>query len=69
MLQRGINWNNFPVQQKRGSCCIKEEYQAEDGISRNRWIIDKEIPIFTGDDRSYIEDLIYVGETSDYKNE
>ena len=68
MLQRGINWNNFPVQQKRGSSCIKE-YQAEDGISRNRWIIDKEIPIFTGDDRSYIEDLIYVGETSDYKNE
>ncbi len=63
MLQKGINWNNFPVQQKRGSCCIKEEYQGEDGISRDRWIIDKEIPVFTGENRSYIEKLIYVGET------
>ena len=24
MLQKGINWNNFSVQQKRGSCCRKE---------------------------------------------
>lgn len=51
------------MQQKRGSCCRKEEYQGEDGISRNRWIIDKEIPVFTGENRSYIEKLIYVGET------
>ena len=26
ITQKGINWNDFPVTQKRGSCCIKEEY-------------------------------------------
>lgn len=31
-------------------------------IEHPKWIIDKEIPIFKGEDRKYIEDLIYVGE-------
>lgn len=26
MTQKGINWNDYPVYQKRGSCCIKDEY-------------------------------------------
>ena len=26
MTQKSINWNDFPTYQKRGSCCIKEEY-------------------------------------------
>ncbi|MDE5830514.1 MAG: tRNA(His) guanylyltransferase Thg1 family protein, partial [Clostridia bacterium] len=26
MMQKGINWNDFPIYQKRGSCCIKEKY-------------------------------------------
>lgn len=26
MLEKNINWNNFPTHQKRGSCAIKEEY-------------------------------------------
>lgn len=26
ITQKGINWNDFPAYQKRGSCCIKEEY-------------------------------------------
>lgn len=25
MTQKGINWNDFPTYQKRGSCCIKTE--------------------------------------------
>ena len=68
MLEKGINWNDFPIYQKRGSCCIKEFYQDEnvdikDGpCIRSRWIIDKEIPIFKGEDRNYIERFIYVGE-------
>lgn len=65
--QRGINWNDFPTELKRGSCCIKR--QSEETIDdprnpgqkitvcRNRWIIDHEIPIFT-QDREYIEKLI-----------
>lgn len=68
MLEKGINWNDFPTHQKRGSCCIKEFYQDEDidikdgPCIRSRWIIDKEIPIFKGEDRNYIERFIYVGE-------
>ena len=68
MLEKGINWNDFPTYQKRGSCCIKEFYQDEnvdikDGpCIRARWIIDKEIPIFKGENRNYIERFIYVGE-------
>lgn len=79
MTQRGINWNDYPVYQKRGSCCIKERYYIDENgdnvtlhftnslipknfIERTRWIIDKEIPIFKGEDRNYIDKLIYVGE-------
>lgn len=31
-------------------------------IEKSRWIIDKEIPIFIGDNREYIDKLINVGE-------
>lgn len=59
MLEKGINWNDFPVHQKRGSCCIKVQGDED---KRPKWIIDKEIPIFKGDGRKYIEDLVFVGE-------
>lgn len=71
MVQKEINWNDFPIYQKRGSCCVKESYStvdlstytgSVDAITRTRWIIDKEIPIFKGEDRNYIDKLIYVGE-------
>lgn len=64
MTQKGINWNNFPTYQKRGSCCIKEEYfeSGENEVQRSRWIIDKNIPIFKGEGRKYIDDLVFVGE-------
>lgn len=69
MTEKGINWNDFPTHQKRGTCCIKEEYYSDpikwyedcdiDSTSvRTRWIIDEEIPIFKGEDRDYIEKLI-----------
>lgn len=61
MTQKEINWNDIPSYQKRGSCCIKEEYRFNDSL-RSRWIIDNDIPIFKGDNRKYIEDMIYVGE-------
>lgn len=59
MLEKGINWNDFPVHQKRGSCCIKVQGDED---KRPKWIIDKKIPIFKGDGRKYIEDLVFVGE-------
>ena len=65
MLQKGINFNDMPTEFKRGVCCVKEEYYPEpmpgyedcpiDATSvRTRWVLDKEIPIFT-QDRDYVE--------------
>lgn len=73
MLQKGINWNNLPTYQKRGSCCVKMyqigegSYQshAEDKLiehGRTFWTIDTQIPIFKGEGRDYIDRLIYIGE-------
>lgn len=67
--QKGINWNDIPTHLKRGSCCVKENYIFENAnekgdscTERSRWIIDKEIPIFKGENREYIDSLVYVGE-------
>lgn len=59
MLQKGINWNDFPTHLKRGSCCIKV---VDEQTNRSRWIIDTEIPIFKGEGRKYIDNLVFVGE-------
>ena len=74
MEQKGINWNDFPTYQKRGTCVIKEEYlpyEPAPGCEdcdineldyRTHWIIDKDIPIFKGEGREYIDRLVMVGE-------
>lgn len=66
MLQKGINWNDFPTTLKRGSCCkrivVSEPDEAE-FKTRSRWVIDNEIPIFKGDNRAYIDELIFIGES------
>ena len=49
-----INWESFNLDSQRGSCCIK--------TLNNKWYIDKEIPIFVGAGREYIEKRIYFGE-------
>ena len=60
MTQKDINWNDFPIVQKRGSCCTKTDIHTvvdmKTGEQKERlvWEIDKEIPIFT-QDRNYIE--------------
>ena len=30
MTQKGINWNDFPTYQKRGSCVVKEDYWVDE---------------------------------------
>ena len=74
MTQKGINWNDLPTYQKRGSCCVRNKIVIEsDGVtataqlrdtskSENEWIIDTEIPIFKGEGREYIDRLVFVGE-------
>lgn len=49
----GIEWRYYPTPCKQGTCCIK----TEEG-----WIIDKNIPIFKGENRNYIDKLIFIGE-------
>lgn len=48
MEQKGINWNDFPTDQKRGSCVIKEKYYVyvnEDGVGEE--IVPEEAEHFT----------------------
>ena len=74
MTQKGINWNDLPIYQKRGSCCVRNKIVLfRDSImetvqlrntskSENEWIIDTKIPIFKDEGREYIDRLIYIGE-------
>lgn len=74
MTQKGINWNDLPTYQKRGSCCVRNKIVIEtDSVmataqlrdsskSENEWIIDTEIPIFNGEGREYIDRLVFIGE-------
>jgi len=61
LFQKGINWNDYTIPEKRGSFVRRytETIGKEDGtlIVRHPWCIDDEMPILTGD-RNYIEELI-----------
>jgi tRNA(His) 5'-end guanylyltransferase len=50
----GINWNNLSTVEKRGTAIIKDE--------EDKWIIDEEMPILTGENRSYVESRIVFGD-------
>ena len=52
--QKGINWDELATYQKVGTCVVKD--------TNNKWIIDKNIPIFKGEGREYIERTFMIGE-------
>ena len=73
--QKGINWNDYPTVCKRGTACIKnrkiikylDEFKVTAKLmdstkTENSWIIDTEMPILKGENRAYIDDLVYIGE-------
>ena len=73
--QKGINWNDYPTRWKRGVVCYKEienfiKIEPSDGwapereipMIRSYWKIDYEMPILKGEDRKYVDKLIYIGE-------
>ena len=81
--EKGIDWDNLPLECQRGSCCVKNvitvkkeqivfpsgkkmvvpTVRLRDTSKLERaWVIDKEIPIFKGEGRKYIEDLIFIEE-------
>ena len=65
MSEKGIDWNTFPTNYKRGSCCIKTYDEPKD---RNVWTIDNDIPIFRGEERAYVEDLLLTDEERSLKD-
>ena len=69
-LEKGINWNNYPADCKRGAACIKEIVEVpcdNDGIAlRSRWLIDDNMPIIKGEGRNYVNSrILYFDEIKD----
>lgn len=73
--QKGINWNDYPTRWKRGVAChrVPGEPIAKDVVVKGevigksyqetwKWEIDYEMPILKGEDRAYVDDLIFIGE-------
>ena len=64
--QKGINWNDYPTVCKRGTAVIYTNYQNPQSLTDKDiikgWKIDTEMPILKGEDRAYVDDLVYVGE-------
>lgn len=65
--QKGHNWNDCPITQKRGRCIVKElaikkgtnlKTGEETESVRSEWVVDKQIPIFS-ECREYIERFVY----------
>ena len=64
--QKGINWNDYPTVCKRGTAIIYVNYQNPQSLTNGDiikgWKIDTEMPILKGENRVYVDDLVYIGE-------
>lgn len=76
MTQKGINFNDMPVEFKRGVCCyritreatcVNKKTQEEMPCIRSEWILDKDIPIFT-QDRDYVDKFVYANNEESSKS-
>lgn len=65
LFQKGINWNDYSVPEKRGTFVKRYKYTIVNSFAENEevreWRIDREMPILT-EDRDYIDELVFVGE-------
>ena len=71
MIQKGINWNDFPAHQKRGSCCIKTEQSVteETSVTESQFGEDKEKHVINIERPHWIIDNeipMFRGEGRDY---
>ena len=57
IAEKGISWEDLYPMYQYGSCCIKVTTET-DGTIRSSWKVDKNIPLFIGEGREYIESLI-----------
>ena len=55
-IEKGINFNDMPIEFKRGVCCYRTQVPTVERLIgyKTEWVLDKECPIFT-QDREYIE--------------
>lgn len=53
LIEKDVNWNNFESRWKRGVACIYDN---------QGWKINYEMPILKGENRKYIDDLIFIEE-------
>ena len=61
--ERNINWNDYTIPQKRGTC-IRRQTTLRNDVERHEWIIDTNIPIFT-QDKDYINKLVFGEQTNE----
>ena len=74
LLDKNINWDELETFKKRGFCATKEyiiidpseinlpkDIKPPDNVTRTKWIIDNDIPIFS-EDKSFIDVLVMIGE-------
>ena len=59
--QKGHNWNNLSVQEKRGTAVYKTEVKkntAHGEVVRKKFIVDENTPIFSADDCTLFERIL-----------
>jgi len=74
LMDKKIDWDELEVHKKRGFCVTKEFFildsseidhpMAPEKVTRSRWTVDDEIPIFSVD-KTYIDILVSIGEIED----
>ena len=67
LVEKNIKWEAYPIPQQRGVCVIKKPTKVKTQINletgscmemtRNRWVVDDNIPLFW-EDRDYIDRLL-----------
>ncbi|MEE4576773.1 tRNA(His) guanylyltransferase Thg1 family protein [Paenibacillus polymyxa] len=57
-VEKGLNWNDLPVWQKRGICITKQQYNKGEAV-RSKWDVDHDTPIFS-QNRDYINQYVYL---------
>ena len=59
----GVDYDKLPTWQQRGMCVVTEKY-TRNGVTRQRWIHDLEIPIFS-QDHDYVDRYVRLGDEVD----
>jgi tRNA(His) 5'-end guanylyltransferase len=57
-VEKDVNWNEFPVWQRRGICIVKKPYERNN-TTRYLWEVDIETPDFL-EDRDYIDQHVFI---------